>query len=192
MLNNYRPVRVLVCICLMLFTGDRLYSQASPDSMTLIKTLEFLRDRDQKTRTGRDSAAFMQEIDQSNLHMLEPLLNQYGWLGKSLVGARGNQTCFLIIQHADSATQMKYFPNMQQSVEAKESSAADLALLQDRILMRQGKKQMYGTQVIMNKEGGSEFYPIEQEDKVDERRAAVGLPPMEIYAQHFGIPYHHQ
>jgi hypothetical protein len=120
---------------------------------------------------------------------IELLLSKYGWLGKSLVGARGNQTCFLVIQHADSATQVKYLPVLRQSVEKGESSASDLALLEDRVLMRQGKKQIYGSQVVFDKMGNNVLYPIEDEKNVNIRRAKVGLQPLEEYAKYFGIQY---
>jgi hypothetical protein len=85
--------------------------------------------------------------------------------------------------------QEKYLPLMQKSVEEGESESNDLALLQDRVLMRQGKKQIYGSQVILNKSGGQEFYPIEDEKNVNVRRKKVGLQPLEEYAKFFGIDY---
>ena len=58
--------------------------------------------------------------------------------------------------------QLKYLPLMEQSVGNGESGAADLALLQYRILMRQGKKQRYGSQISLNsKSGMPEIWPIE-------------------------------
>jgi hypothetical protein len=110
-------------------------------------------------------------------------------LGKGVVGSQGNQTIFLVIQHADLATQEKYLPLMAQSVAEGESSPSALALLQDRILMRQGKKQIYGSQVVFNAQGTKEFYPIEDEAHVNARREKVGLEPIEVYAKHFGIDY---
>ena len=55
-------------------------------------------------------------------------------------------------------------------------------MLQDRILMRQGKKQIYGSQVVFTKNGVQEFYSIEDEKN-------VGLHPIEEYAKYFGIDY---
>jgi hypothetical protein len=66
----------------------------------------------------------------------------------------------------------------------------DLALLQDRILMRQGKKQLFGSQVVFNKDTGApEFYPIEDEKNVNARRTKIGMEPLEEYAAHFGMDY---
>lgn len=172
-----------------LFCRMEVFAQQVVDTAAIKAHLRALLDRDQKTRKGLDSVAYRHAIDSSNLAAVEQLIGQYGWPGKQFVGASGNQTVFLVIQHAELPVQEKYFPLMQRSVEAGESNASDLALLQDRIYMRQGKKQVYGTQVIFNKSGGQEFYPIDDEKNVNARRAKVGLQPIEEYARYFGIEY---
>ena len=55
--------------------------------------------------------------------------------------------------------------------------------------MRQGKNQIYGSQVVNSKTGELVFYPIEDEKNVNIRRAKVGLQPIEEYAKYFGIEY---
>jgi hypothetical protein len=159
------------------------------DLTAIKKELSVLWDRDQKTRASGDSTAFMQYIDSCNLAQVEFLIAKYGWMGKSLVGGRGNQAMFLVIQHADLAIQEKYFPLMQQSVDEGESRASEVAMLQDRILMREGKNQIYGSQVVYSKTGEQIFYPIEDEKNVNIRRAKVGMQSLEEYAKNFGIDY---
>ena len=176
-------------LLLLLTCGQLVSAQTTIDTTAIRKQLEVIRDRDQKTRTGSDSAAFVNYIDSTNLVQIELLIAKYGWLGKNFVGGRGNQTCFLVIQHSDSATQVKYLPIMQKSVEQGESAATDFALLQDRVLMRQGKKQIYGSQVVFDKQGNNIFYPMEDEKNVNLRRAKVGLQPLEEYAKYFDIDY---
>ena len=165
------------------------YGQVSVDTVAIKTELDAILIRDQKTRRHGDSTAYMPFIDSCNLAQVERIVATYGWPGISFVGRKGNQTVFLVIQHADLPVQEKYFPLLKKSVEAGESLAADLALLEDRILMRQGKKQRYGSQIIMNDKGGQEFYPIEDEINVNQRRFRVGLDPIEVYALYFGIYY---
>jgi len=182
--------RNIVFLLLSLTCGQRIFAQTAADTAAIKNKLTAILDRDQKTRAKGDSTQFMNYIDSCNLVQVEILIAKYGWLGKSFVGAKGNGTVFLVIQHADLATQEKYLPLLQKSVEQGESRPADLALLQDRVLMRQGKKQIYGSQVVFNKTtGAQEFYPIEDEKNVNIRREKVGLQPMEEYAKHFGIDY---
>jgi len=63
--------------------------------------------------------------------------------------------------------------------------------LEDRILTREGKKQVYGTQLRLNQTTQRmELYPIEDEENVDSRRAVVGLEPLALYLKRgFGIDY---
>lgn len=168
---------------------NNIYSQIELDTNAIKQQLEVIRERDQKTRKGIDSTDHIQFIDSTNQVQVEALIAKYGWLGINFVGERGNNTLFLVIQHSDLTTQEKYLPMMQKSVEEGESRPGDLALLQDRVLMRQGKKQLYGSQVIFNEKGEQEFYPIEDEENVNIRRASVGLQPLEDYAKYFGIDY---
>jgi len=180
--------KISVAMLLLLF-HQQLYAQVVMDTAAIVSELKFILERDQKTRTGKDSAAFVQYIDSCNLVQIERLIAQYGWMGRSVVGPSGNSTFFFVIQHADLATQLKYFPLLEQSVKEGESKPSHMALMQDRILMRQGKKQIYGSQVVMNDTGGQEFYAIEDEKNVNARRAAMGLQPIEEYAKLFGITY---
>lgn len=71
---------------------------------------------------------------------------------------------------------------------AKSYSTASLTLLEDRVLIGKGKKQVYGSQVTREKETGEvHFCAIEDVDHVDQRRASMGLGPLAEYARHFGI-----
>ncbi|HKR07365.1 MAG TPA: DUF6624 domain-containing protein [Bacteroidia bacterium] len=173
----------------MLIFESNAFAQTNIDTTAIKKELFAIFDRDQKTRTGADSTSFINYIDSCNLVQVEALINKYGWLGKSFVGGRGNQAVFLVIQHADLATQKKYFPLLEQSVAEGESRASDMAMLQDRIMMREGKNQIYGSQVVFSKTGEQVFYPIEDEKNVNLRREKVGLQPIEEYAKYFGIDY---
>jgi hypothetical protein len=56
--------------------------------------------------------------------------------------------------------------------------------------MREGKKQIYGTQLARNEKTGKyELYPIEDEEHADLLRTSVGLPPIAEYLKSFGIEY---
>jgi len=160
----------------------------TPDIPAIKKELQAIYERDQKTRTGADSTDFMEYIDSCNQVQVIAIIERYGWLGMSRIGEH-NRVLFAVIQHADSAIQEKYFPLLQQSVAEGESRASDMALMQDRILMRRGKKQIYGSQVVFDKSGNQVFYPIEDEKNVNIRRKQVGLEPLETYAKYFGIEY---
>ena len=160
------------------------------DTAAIRIQLKSIYERDQKTRTKGDSIQFVDFIDSTNQAYVESLINKYGWLDRSTFGATSNYICYLVIQHAPLEKQKKYLPMLMQSVADSESRAMDLAYLQDRVLMRENKKQIYGSQLVPdNDTGGWKFYPIEDEKNVNIRRAKIGLEPMEEYAKNFGLDY---
>ena len=128
--------------------------------------------------------------DDINLAKVTAILDKYGWLGINEIGEKANLALFIVIQHADSLTQVTYLPMMRQAVKDGKAKAEDLALLEDRVLTEQGKPQIYGSQVRTNKAGKNEFFPIADERNVNKRRGSVGLEPLEVYARNFGIDYH--
>lgn len=83
-----------------------------------------------------------ERVDKRNLKRLVEIIEKYGWPGRSMVGKDGSLTAFLIIQHADLEYQKKYFPLLKEAVSKAEADSDDAALLEDRILMREGKKQI--------------------------------------------------
>jgi hypothetical protein len=128
--------------------------------------------------------------DSVNLIKVKNIIDNYGWLGPDVVGEQGATTIFLVIQHADSLTQVTYVPKMREAVKNGKAKPQHLALLEDRILTNQGKEQIYGSQLRRNEQSGKfEFFPIQDEANVNKRRASVGLQPLEEYAKHFGIEY---
>lgn len=128
--------------------------------------------------------------DSVNLIRVKGVIDRYGWLGPDEVGEQGAMTFFLVIQHADSLTQVNYLPKMRKAVKFGKANPQHLALLEDRILVGQGKKQIYGSQVKRNPSTGkNEFFPIANEADVNKRRATVRLPPLEEYAKQFAIDY---
>ena len=117
----------------------------------------------------------MNEKDSINLVKIEKILNKYGWPGADVIGEQGNSTLFLVIQHSDLETQLKYLPMMREAVRIGNAKGKDFALLEDRIAIGQGKRQFYGSQIKIDDETGEFYvYPIIEPEKVNERRAEVG------------------
>lgn len=83
--------------------------------------------------------------DSTNLNQVRNIIDTQGWLGPSEIGQQGASTIFLVIQHADSLTQVKYLPIMRVAVQRGKALPQHLAPLEDRVLTKQGKKQIYGS-----------------------------------------------
>ena len=128
--------------------------------------------------------------DSANLISVKLILDKYGWLGPKVVGNQGNKAIFLVIQHADNLTQEKYLPMMREAVKIGNASGNSLALLEDRVALNQGKKQIYGSQIAMYFDTNKYYVsPLFDPDNVDKRRAVVGLQPIAIYLKKWGIDW---
>ena len=130
------------------------------------------------------------ERDSINLLKIEKILNEHGWPGADVIGEQGNKTLFLVIQHSDLETQLKYLPMMREAVKLGNAQGKDFALLEDRIAMRQGKRQIYGSQIKKDYETGESYvWPLIEPENVNERRAKVGLEPIEDYVKRVGMTW---
>jgi hypothetical protein len=128
--------------------------------------------------------------DTQNEARVKAIIAQYGWPGASLVGRGGSSTVFLVLQHSNLATIQEYLPLIRQAAAKGDLGKGELALMEDRVLIFQNKPQVYGSQVRSNAATGSmEFFPIQDEAHVDERRATMGLGPLAEYAKMFNFTY---
>lgn len=126
--------------------------------------------------------------DSINLLKVKKILDEKGWVGKDKVGAQANSALFLVIQHADLETQKKYLPMMKEAVTKGNASPASLALLIDRIEIREGRKQIYGSQIGTNPSNKTLYVlPLVDPDNVDKRRAEVGLGPIAEYVKNWNL-----
>lgn len=171
----------------------------------LIRILEMIHDEDQNYRKqigdieekhGRDSEEMkkhwdlINEKDSINLIKVQHIQDEKGWLGENVIGRQGNSTLFLVIQHSPLEVQEKYLPMMREAVKIGNARASSLALLEDRVALRKGGRQIYGSQIGRDKETG-EFYvsPLEDPENVDIRRAEVGLGPISDYIQNWDMTW---
>jgi hypothetical protein len=127
------------------------------------------------------------QADRKNLAYLDSIVGIYGWLGMYKVGEEGSDAMWKVIQHASLDIQERYLPMIRESVENGSTSRANLAFLEDRIRLYQGKYQIYGTQVVKDDDGIYKVFPIENPDSVDSRRAELGFEPLVEYLDFFDI-----
>ncbi|MEZ7500770.1 hypothetical protein QO200_18810 [Flavobacterium sp. Arc3] len=126
--------------------------------------------------------------DSLNLKRIVKILDEKGWAGKDVVGQQANQTVFLVIQHSNLKIQQRYLPMMREAVKKGNANSDSLALLEDRVALRQGRKQIYGSQVGTNPVTKTQYVlPLEDPDNVDKRRAEVGLDPLSDYVKFWNI-----
>ena len=116
------------------------------------------------------------EQDRANQQRVTVIVDKYGWPKKSQVGQVAAMAAFLVVQHASLDVQLKYVAHLREATASGEASTQNLALLEDRLLIRQGQPQRYGTQV--DTQNGLSLLPTEDETNLDARRASMGLGPI--------------
>lgn len=138
----------------------------------------------------RELWVLQNEADSLNLVRVKAIIKEHGYPGKTMAGNRYGSTAFMVIQHSDLATQEEYLPLLTEAAEKGELSKSSLALLIDRIRVRNDQPQIYGSQVRQNPETEKfEPFPIENPEEVDKRRAEMGLGPLADYLSRWGIEW---
>jgi len=140
----------------------------------------------------------MLRTDSTNLVRMRQILKQYGYPGKSLIGAPTNEAAWSIIQHSPDIA--RYLPLIKKAADKGELPFYLYAQMLDRQLMRAGREQRYGTQAmsysVLNPATGQReaqrpfVWPSRNAADVNERRKKAGFPTtVEQNAATLGIPY---
>ena len=162
--------------------------------------LRAVRERDQKLRMDVmnyyakglvDSvmlaAEQLEQTDVENQRIVFGLLDAGGW--PEGLSDEANSAIFLVVDHADVEAQRRYYRDV---VKAARRGYIDRGLqvtLRDRILMRGGKRQVYGTQTVSFARGDSTVcyvWPVVRSRSIDRRRSRVNLPAMDRYVELVG------
>ncbi|MEV7023273.1 DUF6624 domain-containing protein [Kitasatospora sp. NPDC093558] len=115
------------------------------------------------------------------------IMARHGWPTEALVGADAARAAWLVAQHSDRQldVQRRAVALMATAVADGAASARDLAFLQDRLAVNEGREQRYGTQIGAVVDGRPVPWPCEDPERLDERRAEVGIEPFDEYTARF-------
>ncbi|MEU3528998.1 DUF6624 domain-containing protein [Streptomyces sp. NPDC038707] len=115
--------------------------------------------------------------DHVNANVLRRILAEHDWPGHRLVGADGCRAAWQLALHADDdlALQRAAARLLHGAVQNDDAPVLQWAHLHDRVLVRTGQPQEYGTQYTLSPQG-VERYPVREPVGLDSRRAGVGLP----------------
>ena len=165
--------------------------QSPPDSVLVAarQELESRGREDQRVREGFGAAGFdsagialMARTDSANTDWLKTWVRQWGWPTVEGVGHDAVQAAFLIVQHAvhDTAFMSEMLPAIRESHRRGDLDGGAVAMLTDRIEVKAGRPQIYGTQLSL-RDGRWVLDPIADSAGVDARRRQMGLPPLAEY-----------
>lgn len=133
--------------------------------------------------------------DSINLIQVEKIISENGWPTYSMVGEESASGAFLVIQHSDVNTQMKYLKHVYDAALKNEASKEWIALLMDRISVVKRGVQIFGTQLYQANDQSNfgkkifKYFPIRDELHVDSLRKELGLIPIKEYYAKYGIDY---
>ena len=145
-----------------------------------------------KPKTPEGDAAFkaFNSADSAIQAGMLAIIGDHGWPTRAKVADDGAHAVWLVVQNMPLEYQALVLPKLQAAVKAGQAQAGDGALLQDRVLARSRRPQIYGSQLSVSPTGGAPTLdPIENEACVDVRRKSVGLEPLAEYLKRYGITY---
>lgn len=133
-------------------------------------------------------ATEMERVDSLNQAIVFEILDKDGW--PSNLSNKANQAIWIVIDHSNLAFQRKYLYLVKEKAEECILEKADYAILNDRVLMGEGKPQIYGTQIKMNATIVDDviamqffLWPVENPIVLDSLRNTMGLSPIKEYLQ---------
>lgn len=161
-----------------------------PLNPSLASKLEAMAKLDQSGRVNVQQPDWEKilEIDRTNQEQLKQIIKEHGWPKISEVGWAGAWAAWIIVQHVhdDIPFQEECLKLLESAAEEGEAELGHVAYLQDRVRVRKGLLQLYGTQWGYKDEHGSVGpYPIDNPEKLDERRAEMGMDPFSEYEKSF-------
>lgn len=123
----------------------------------------------------------MEALHNANASALQAIMDQIGYPTTDKVGEEASNAAWLIIQHAIGQPDFmkKSAELLEQAVGANKANPVALAYLTDRIAVFEGKPQLYGTQFDWDEQGELNPNPVDDLDKVNHRRDALGLNTLE-------------
>lgn len=177
--------------------SDQILREFSDLNTTEVRKAEILKETGySKLELNRDLWQIVKKTDAKNIKRIEEIIAKFGYPGKKIVGEPTNLACWYLIQHSNEIS--KYNSLIQKAGSDGEIPKTNVAMMQDRLLMREGKEQIYGTQgagrTIVNAEGKEEFFnfiwPIQSPEKVNELRKKIGFTTtVEENAKNLGLEY---
>lgn len=123
----------------------------------------------------------MKKVDAINQERLERIIAHCGWPKAEQLGKQALEAAFLVVQHATLEFQRKYLSQIEADFKSGYLPALNYAMLVDRILTRERKEQLYGTQSYITKDGVKNYFPIEDSANLNARRIALGMLPIKDF-----------
>lgn len=122
----------------------------------------------------------MEALHVRHAERLEAIVDDHGWPGSGRVGEEASRAAWILLQHAISRPDVQHrgLRWLQEAVARGEAPPVQAAMLEDRVRVLEGRPQLWGTQFDWDDDGALGSLPVDDPARVEERRRALGLPPL--------------
>ena len=153
------------------------------DCSKKVQILSEVLESDQRIRRSNDFIKYAKE-DHRNQELVISIIEKCGMPTLKEVDQKQMDAIWLGLQHSTKEIRKKYFPQVEKAVKNGDLSKGQYALMKDRMLMDEGKPQIYGSQIKNGK-----LYKLENPENVNKRRKEMGMEPIEDYLKNFNIQF---
>lgn len=134
----------------------------------------------------KDEMSQLKKIDIDSTNFMKEIINEYGLPTIQKVGKLASFNAWLLVQHSSDIKFQKHYLKLLKNAKKNEVKAEHAAYLEDRILMKEGRPQIYGTQVIFDKKTReAKPYKLVDKNNIDQMRFSVGLETLDEYLKSF-------
>ncbi len=126
-------------------------------------------------------------VHSANTRYLKDLVSRVGWIDVTRFGYSTSNAAFLLVQHSgDLPLMMAALDSLRRDLEEGHPVGEAYALLFDRLQLRLGERQRYGTQIGRDPFGQPLVLPTEDPEKVAALREGLGIFPLIQAVRFFG------
>lgn len=115
-------------------------------------------------------------IDIAHNYRLRQMIKKFGYPTRKMIGEKAMHSLWLLVQHQDYDLELQ-----EECLKNCDFGTTESAHLVDRILVRKGKRQIYGTQLRFSRSGILSPHPIQNKKNVDKMRKKMRLDTLGEY-----------
>ncbi|MDP2651471.1 MAG: hypothetical protein Q8O98_02665 [bacterium] len=149
-------------------------------SHPLISLLEQDQSNIRQYKTNKISQDDFASSQERVVEQFKSYIKSKGFPFRDVFGQEVYKAAIVLSLHADVEFLKLILENIKEVGEGQ-IDVGDKAYFIDRLLVLEGKSQVYGTQYKKSSDGDIEFFPIEDNENVDKRRSELGLGPLSEY-----------
>ena len=129
------------------------------------------------------------EMQKDHLEIVLSIGAHCGMPNLSVVNESQMAAIWMTIKQSSYQFRKAFLPNLVLAVENGDIKEMNIASIKDKILMDEGKPQVYGTQVFRNDQGNWQLYGVEEPEYVDRRRKDIGFGALQEYLAQYDITF---